>query len=138
MSAHHLETSRPGYYSDLEAFSAWLLQQNAQDARIRALTVDVVALYPGIQTKYLPGMLASMGRHQDACEVATCIAFLAAETEAELAPDALQSAAQALLTLPLPKLAPNKKAHLGGGELADSGVDDVTCRLGLARQGRPQ
>lgn len=138
MSVHHLETARPGYYADLEAFRVWLLQQNAQHARIQTLTVDVVALYPGIQTKYLPGMLASMGRHQDACEVATCIAFLAAETDAELEPDAIRTAAQALLTLPLPDLARMKKARRGDGELADTADDDVVCRLGIALAGRPQ
>ena len=135
--ADNLEAARPGYYADLEAFRVWLLQQNAQDARIRALTVDVVALYPGIQSKYLPGMLATMGRHQDACEVATLMACLAAETEAELEPDAIQAAAQALLTAYLPDIARMKKARRGHGELANTADDDVVCRDGEALAGHP-
>ncbi|MBK1653361.1 hypothetical protein [Allochromatium vinosum] len=105
MSVHHIETYRPGYYAELEAFRTWLLQQNAHHARIQALTVDVAVRYPGIPTKYLPAMLASMGRHQDASEVAASIAFIAAETEDELKPDAIEAAAWALLTAHLPNIA---------------------------------
>jgi hypothetical protein len=105
MSVHHLETYRPGYYAELEAFCAMLELQVEHHKRIHALTADVSARYPGMPTKYLPAMLARMGRHQDAAEVAASIVVIAAESEAELEPDAIQAAAQALLTAHLPDIA---------------------------------
>ena len=105
MSVHHLETYRPGYYAELEAFCAVLELQIERHERIHALTADVAARYPGIPTKYLPALLARMGRHQDAAEVAASIVVIAAESEAELEPDAIETAAWALLTAHLPNIA---------------------------------
>ncbi|MCF8014669.1 MAG: hypothetical protein K9L65_03040 [Chromatiaceae bacterium] len=104
MTLHHIDTPRPGYYADLEAFNAWLKEQNAQHARAMALAKPVFDRFPGIPMKFAPVSLLLMGQKQDALELSVAMAYLAAESEAELAPEALSETAHTLLVAYLPDI----------------------------------
>lgn len=122
---------------NLEAVQGVLSTMIAQTERALELAEPVERLFPGMPLEFAPTALLLMGNRAGACELAVLMAYMDAETAAELEDEAIQAAAQALLTAYLPDIARMKKARRGHGELANTADDDVVCRDGEALAGRP-
>lgn len=101
MTVHHLDTYRPGYYAELAQFTEALQQQITWHERVSDLNADVVALFPELPVRYMPGMLALMGRSNDARELAGLIAMLSATEDEDFTEVGIRREVAAMLPLGL-------------------------------------